>query len=119
MFAGCDMGCSIIKRLISSGSFEFKILCEGEKNYILNLEAEAIKVFQTISPRGYNIRLGGENYSSGYSIEYRSDDSHCYVCGFWFPNRRTALRSLRLNDKTFHKYNKLIHAFIKPKSRTT
>lgn len=85
-------------------SFEFKILCEGEKSYILNLEAEAIKVFQTISPRGYNIRPGGENYSSGYSIEYRSDDSHCYVCGFWFPNRRTALRSLRLNDKTFHKW---------------
>lgn len=109
-------------------NFKFEILCVGSEDYILDLEVKAINLFDSIN-KGYNLTLGNPRsggaslsyetrlmiseslnryYSEnpgrnlGGNVPFRSDDTPCYVMGFWFPNRRLALKSLNINQKTYY-----------------
>jgi hypothetical protein len=86
-------------------NFIFEVICIGDRDYISNLEMLAINYYNTISPNGYNLKFGGENATKNYTIDKRSDDLPVCVTGFWFPNRRTALKYTTLNEKTFHKWS--------------
>jgi group I intron endonuclease len=96
-------------------NFTFEVLVAGRREYISDLEDKAIILFDSIA-NGYNIKPGGDNRSSGYSIDFRKDDKPVCVLGFWFPNRRTALKALKINSKTFHKRQKdgTLHLEAKP-----
>lgn len=120
---------SILKH--GRGSFSFHILCVGTEDYILDLEVKAIQSYDSIN-NGYNLVLGNprtggaslseevkDNISAslakyykensgwnlGGTVAYRSDDIPICVTGFWFPNRRTALKYTTLNEKTIYKWN--------------
>lgn len=95
---------SLIKLAIdkySPDKFTFEVLCEGTREYIVDLEMKAIRAYDSIL-NGYNIRAGGEDCGSGHKIEFRSDDEPIFVTGFWFPNRRVCLEKLSLNPKTIY-----------------
>lgn len=77
----------------------FEIICEGSKDYIYDLEVKAIKLYNSdaTTGHGYNICSGGIHGNAGnVGREHltRVDDTPYYVSGFWFPNKRTALKSL-------------------------
>lgn len=76
-------------------NFELKVLCEGSRDYIIELEKKAIIAYDSIN-NGYNIRSGGEG-GSGHEIASRSDDTPLYVMGFWFPNARTCLKYVSIS----------------------
>jgi len=89
---------SIIKLAIDKygpENFEFIILCEGSREYIIDLEKKAIVAYDSIN-NGYNIRAGGEG-GSGHKISNRSDDTPLFVMGFWFPNARTCLKHISIS----------------------
>lgn len=97
---------SLIKLAIDKhgpDKFSFEVLCEGTREYIVDLEMKAIRAYDSIS-NGYNIRAGGEDCGSGHKIENRSDDEPLFVTGFWFPNRRTCLDKLTINPKTIYNW---------------
>lgn len=99
---------SILKLAIDkygTENFSFEILCIGSKDYILELEIMAIKSYNTIL-YGYNIKEGGQ-CGAGYSITKTKRDKEYYVSGFWFPNIRTALKSLDMEKSTFQRRRKL------------
>lgn len=99
---------SLIKLAIDKygpDKFSFQILCEGTRDYIVDLEMKAIRAYNSIA-YGYNIRAGGEDSGSGHKIRKRSDDEPLFVTGFWFPNRRTCLEKLTLNTKTIYSWRK-------------
>lgn len=128
-----NSNCTKLKNAINKHgkeNFQLSILCIGPEDYILDLEVKAINLFDSIK-NGYNLVLGNPKsggaslskevrdlishglnkyYSAnpgwnlGGKVEYRSDDIHCYVAGFWFPNRRTALTKLNINQKTFYSW---------------
>lgn len=80
-------------------SLDFEIICTGEKSYIYDLEVKAILLYNSnaTTGHGYNLCSGGIHGNSGNlgrKHEIRSDDVPTYVAGFWFPNKRTSLRSL-------------------------
>lgn len=81
-------------------NFEFIILCEGSREYIIDLEKKAIVAYDSIN-NGYNIRSGGEG-GSGHKISNRSDDAPMFVSGFWFPNLRTCLSCINLSKNTIY-----------------
>lgn len=86
-------------------NFEMKILCEGSREYIYDLEAKAIDLYDTLN-RGYNLAPGGRG-GMGKKITKRSDDYACFVYGFWFPNKRTACSAMRItNSNVFYKQRK-------------
>lgn len=76
----------------------FEIICIGSKEYIYNLESKAIISYNSDATHGhgYNICSGGVVNSGniGHTFSKRSDDKPNYVAGFWFPNKRIALKSL-------------------------
>ena len=75
-------------------SFNFEVICIGEKDYILDLEIKAIAAYQTQNKKfGYNIKPGGQS-GAGYRVGGSKTDKAVFVSGWWFPNRRTALRTL-------------------------
>lgn len=83
--------------------FSFEIICVGTKEYILDLEIKAIALYRTTEKEfGYNIKPGGEG-GRGYSIRSSARDKPTYVSGFWFPNRRTALRTLNMSADVYKK----------------
>jgi len=88
-------------------NFSFEILCKGSRKYISELEIKAILLYKSSVPFGYNIRPGGDEGGSGYLIQTRSDDKAVYASGFWFPNTRTAVKSLSINTKTFYERQSL------------
>lgn len=91
---------SLIKQAINKygpENFTFEVLCEGTREYIVDLEMKAITLCDTIN-NGYNIRSGGEDCGSGHKIIKRSDDKFIYVTGFWFPNTRTAQEHIGISD---------------------
>lgn len=95
---------SVIKLAIDKygpDNFEFKILCIGSREYIVELEKKAIISYDSIS-NGYNIRAGGEG-GSGHTISKRSDDTPLYVMGFWFPNARTCLRYISISKGSLYR----------------
>lgn len=95
---------SIIKKAINKygpDNFSFEVLCVGYKDYIYDLEVKAISTFNSIE-NGYNIRPGGAG-GTGHKVAVRCDDEPVFVSGFWFPNRRLALKSLNMSASTFHK----------------
>lgn len=95
---------SIIKLAIDKHgpeNFELIILCEGSREYILDLEKKAIVAYDSIN-NGYNIRSGGEG-GSGHKISSRSDDTPLFVMGFWFPNARTCLKYISISKGTLYK----------------
>lgn len=124
--------CTKLRRAIrkyGKENFEFTILCEGSEDYIVELEVKAINAYDSINS-GYNVFLGHPNddgvghteYSkkriSEGLIKYYSenvcknlgavresirDNSAYYISGFWFPDRRVAMKALRMNEKTFYK----------------
>ena len=79
-------------------NFTFSILCVGSADYIAELEGKAILAFGTIE-NGYNIRPCHEGFR--FEVKRRSDDKPAYVSGFWFPNKRTAVKSLGMSPSTF------------------
>lgn len=84
---------SLVKQAINKygpDNFTFEVICEGTREYIVELEMKAIAMYDTIN-YGYNIRAGGDDCGSGHKVIKRSDDKPLYVTGFWFPNTRTAL----------------------------
>lgn len=85
-------------------NFSFEVLCIGSKDYIVDLEFKAIQSYNSLTPNGYNLRVGGENCGSGHKIEHISTDVPLYVTGFWFPNRRTCLEKLTINEKSIYKW---------------
>lgn len=85
-------------------NFTFEVLCKGSRPYIVDLEQRAILHFNTLTPNGYNIREGGEDCGSGHTIKHRIDDTPICVSGFWFPNRRTAIKSLNINPKSIYRW---------------
>lgn len=87
-------------------NFEFKILCAGDKSYILDLEVRAITLYQTTDKKfGYNIRTGGQG-GAGFSFEKISTDIPQYVSGFWFPNPRTAQTKLNISSSMLQRRRK-------------
>lgn len=89
----------------------FEIICEGSKDYIYDLEIKAIKLYNSdaTTGHGYNICSGGVHGNAGnVGREHltRVDDTPYYVSGFWFPNRRTALKSLGWGEGMFSFRNK-------------
>ncbi len=100
---------SILKQAIvkyGSENFSFDVICVGEKDYILDLEVKAIKLYQTQNKEfGYNIKQGGET-GQGYSLNFTKKDKAHYVSGFWFPNVRTALDKLNMDSSTFKRRRK-------------
>lgn len=77
-------------------NFSFEVICVGCKNYILDLEIKAIKLYKTTEKKfGYNIKPGGES-GRGYSVTDTPRDIPVFVSGFWFPNRRTATSKLNI-----------------------
>lgn len=82
-------------------NFSFEIICIGEKEYILDLEVKAISLYRTREKEfGYNIKQGGQS-GAGYLVGGSTKDIPVFVSGFWFPNRRTAVKSLGI---TVHIY---------------
>jgi hypothetical protein len=58
-----NTNCSVLKSAIKkygSDTFIFDLLVCGEDKYIDELEVKAIEKFNTVSPNGYNITLGGD-----------------------------------------------------------
>lgn len=99
---------SYIKRAIAKWgveNFTFELLCEGSRDYIADLEVKAIKLYKTRGKGGYNIKPGGEK-GAGYNMHYTNRDKFHYVSGFWFPNVRTALRSIGIDKSTFTRRRK-------------
>lgn len=63
---------SIVKAAIKKygvENFKMDILCKGTQDYCYELEAKAIKLFNTVKPNGYNICSGGRG-SVGILAEY-------------------------------------------------
>lgn len=95
---------SLIKNAIDkygADNFEFILMCSGERDYIFDLEARAVEVYGAMAPHGYNIKPGGEG-GPGHSVFTRVDDKPIYVTGFWFPNARTALKSLNIKKRSLY-----------------
>lgn len=85
-------------------NFKFEVLVVGSREYVVSLEPKAILLYESMI-HGYNIQSGGSP-DRGSKVEYRSDDRPVCAMGFWFPNNRTAIRSLGINKKTFYKWQK-------------
>lgn len=89
-------------------NLEFKVICVGERDYIYDLEAKAIHLYDTLArgsteAGGYNLKPGGLGGRRG-EVKKRSDDYPCYVRGFWFPNKRLACYKMRIsNTNVFYK----------------
>lgn len=95
---------SLIKQAVlkyGPENFKFEVICEGTREYIVDLEMKAIALYDTINT-GYNIRAGGEDHGSGHKFNKKSNDVPIFVTGFWFPNRRTCLDKLHLDPKTIY-----------------
>ena len=76
-------------------------MCIGSKEYILNLEVQAISAYKTQEKFfGYNIKPGGES-GRGYSVGGTKRDVPVFVSGFWFPNRRTVLKKLNMTISVY------------------
>lgn len=111
-------------------NFTLVILCEGSEDYIIDLETKAIKAYGSIL-NGYNLMDGHPNKNGTVHAEesklrisealneyYRNnvcknkgavrlakrDLSPYYVMGFWFPDKRVAMSSLNMNQKSFYKW---------------
>lgn len=50
-------------------NFNFQLLCCGEDTYIDELEIQAIELYNSVAPNGYNLTLGGEG-----TMYYKWDD---------------------------------------------
>lgn len=64
-----NTNCLAIKSAISkygADNFQFTLLCCGEDAYIDDLEIAAISMYNTLSPHGYNLTVGGDGAS--YSV---------------------------------------------------
>lgn len=99
---------SLIKQAINKyghDNFTFEVLCEGSREYIVDLEVRAIVAYDSIQ-NGYNIRKGGEDCGTGHKISKRSDDKPLYAKGFWFPNTRTCQTALGITDCNLYKWKK-------------
>ncbi len=99
---------SLVKQAINKygpENFTFEVLCEGSREYIVDLEMKAIVLYDTINT-GYNIRSGGEDCGTGHKILKRSDDKYIYVTGFWFPNTRTCQEKTGISDFIMYKWKK-------------
>jgi len=88
----------------------FEIICVSSNDYIYDLEVKAIKLYNTdaTTGHGYNICSGGIHGDSGnVGREHlsRVDDTSYYVSGFWFPNKRTALKALSWGEGMFNSRN--------------
>lgn len=82
-------------------SFDFSVLCIGAKDYIYDLEIKAIKSFNSNATTGYgyNLSLGGEGGKGPRGpVKKRVDDKPTFVSGWWFPNKRTALKILNWKE---------------------
>lgn len=78
-------------------NFKFEILCVGSEEYVYDLETKAIESFNSLSVggHGYNLSTGGAGGKGPRGpVDTRADDVSVYVSGWWFPNKRTALKSL-------------------------
>lgn len=79
-------------------NFKFEVLCAGSEDYIYGIESSAIKLYNSDATNGwgYNLCFGGKGGKGGkrQPILSRSDDTFKFVSGFWFPNKRTALKAL-------------------------
>lgn len=95
-------------------NFSFKVLVVGDRNYISELEVKAISLFNCRED-GYNILTGGSP-EKGSTVAFRVDDSPVLAGGFWFPNARTAIKSLNINHKTFYRRKSLgtLHLEFRP-----
>lgn len=77
-------------------NFSFEIICIGTEEYILDLEVKAIALYRTREKEfGYNIKAGGQG-GAGYRINKSKNDTPAFVSGWWFPNRRTAVKALNI-----------------------
>ena len=111
-----------------SDNFTLSVLCEGSESYVIELEAKAIEVYDSIIS-GYNIlpahhsdrltvprevvekqkasvrRYYENNVSKnlGRSVEKRVDDKPLYVLGFWFPNLRTVKQVLSISTPAINR----------------
>ena len=86
-------------------NFTFDVICTGEKEYIYDLEQKAIILYNSLSDGGwgYNICIGGvDNRGKRGGVKYKVNDVSVFVSGFWFPNPRTAMKSL---NWSISKYN--------------
>lgn len=99
---------SLIKQAINKygvDKFSFEVICEGTRDYIVDLEMKAIVLYDSINS-GYNIRAGGEDHGSGHTFPIKVNDKPLYVTGFWFPNRRTCLDKLTIDPKSIYSWRK-------------
>lgn len=85
--------------------FKCEVICIGSKEYICSLEQKAIELYRSniIYGTGYNVAEGGYGGSTPRrgKVAKRKDDTPVYVSGFWFPNKRTALDSLKWTNSKF------------------
>lgn len=85
----------------------FEIICVGSKEYIYDLEIKAIELYKSdaTTGHGYNICSGGfkgDSGNKGRTHTVKVNDKPHFVSGFWFPNRRTALKALNWGAGKFN-----------------
>lgn len=125
--------CSKLRNAINKhgrDSFYMEVLCCGLEDYIIDLESKAIDLYDSIK-NGYNLMNGHPNKNgtqhakesllkiSNSLKEYYSENesknkgairmdlrdlNSYYVTGFWFPDKRAAMKTLNMNEKSFYKW---------------
>lgn len=84
------------KKLLEDGidNLEFKVLVAGNERYIFDLESQAINIYNTIYPTGYNVGVGGE----GGNISDRKGELNS--CSKLSEEDVIKIRKLIASDKT-------------------
>jgi group I intron endonuclease len=125
-----NSSCTKLKRAIAKHgkeNFKMVILCQGSEEYIIDMEEKAISTYDSLK-NGYNslpahhskgltlpeevvekMRKGLAEYykhNSGWNLgkkwESHPNDVACYVLGFWFPNKRCAVKHLKISSKNYY-----------------
>lgn len=98
-------------RKYGKDNFKFDVICSGTIDYIYDLEPKAIKLYNSDSTtgHGYNIASGGikPTYEGRGPISgIKSNDVPIFASGFWFPNKRTCLKSLNMGVGAYNSRKK-------------
>lgn len=125
--------CSKLRNAINKhgkDSFSMEVICIGSEDYIIDMESRVIELYDSIHS-GYNLMNGHPNkngtqhaeesllkISNSLKEHYSENESKnkgavrldlrdlnpYYITGFWFPDKRVAMKTLNMNEKTFYRW---------------
>lgn len=125
--------CSKLRHAINKHGktvFSIEVLCIGLEDYIIDLESKVIDLYDSVK-NGYNLMNGHPNKNGTQHSEeslkkmskslkeyYSKNESKnkgalrpdlrdlnpYYITGFWFPDKRIAMETLNMNEKSFYKW---------------